>query len=106
MEVTWIPYETEIEVLFPTIRTVREFRGWRVCATEEGAVRLVVDDRRQKHATVWEYDSPEERERDIRMILNIPDDSGPAGAAVPAVLNPVPPCLHARDAKPLPDEEL
>ena len=102
METTWVPYDTEIEVLFPAVRTVREFAGWRVCATDDGAFRLVVDDRRQKHATVWEYECREEQKRDIELVLHLPDDGGPAAAPVPAFVHPGPPSRHASDAKPLP----
>lgn len=52
--------------------------------------------------TLLEYESPAEREEDIRLVLAIPED-GDAPALVSALHRPVPPSRTGRAAEPLPE---
>ena len=71
-----------------------EVRVWNDCkiwtaGTEECLVVLL--DTVNRRVTVFDYDTPAERQEDIDVVLGLRDDDGDTGAGVPARLSPSPP---------------
>ena len=80
-------------------------RAWADCKIWSAGVEealLVLVDNGNTRAALFEYGTPAEREKDIQLVLHLPDGEGGAGAGVPASISPIQPSRSARNAQPLP----
>ena len=105
MRATELPYSAYLDGYFPHLQQVRAFPNWKaLSADKDGIFLLILDEFEQRKATLYEYDTWDEREQEIQVLRNLPPDTGP-DAAVPSFRRPNPPVRPARDAKPLPEAE-
>jgi len=63
---------------------------------------LILDDPTRCKVALFEYDTDEERENDIRLLLNIRDDNGGASALSATLVSPDVPPRSPGYSKPLP----
>ena len=98
-------YDAFAEDHFPNMVLVRTWADCKIWSAGVEEALLVLVDTASKRVALFEYDTPTEREKDIQLVVHLPDDAGGAGAGVPAFLNPTPPSRSARNAQALPIEE-
>lgn len=89
---------------YPALLEIRAFGWGRVMAgAEENVYFLIVQERGNPSQTLYEYDSKEEFQEDIRRVERFPGNGGDdSGSGVPAFVGPKPPARTAFEAKPLP----
>ena len=98
-------YDEFVEDHFPNMFAVRSGHECQVWAAGNEECLLIFFDSATQQATVFEYDTPDERQKDINLVLRLRGDNGDTGAGVPAVLGPAPPSRSASYAEPLPHQE-
>lgn len=105
MRITERDYDTFAEDRFPNMRLVRAWADCKLWSAGIDPLLLLLIDDTRKRVALFKYDTYSEREKDIRLVLHLPDGEGGAGAGVPAFIRPVPPGRPAQNAQALPTEE-
>ena len=105
MRLTEPDYDAFAEAHFPNRKLVRAWANCKIWSAGVEQALLVLVDTASKRVALFEYDTLAEREKDIQLVLHLPDGDGGAGAGVPAFLNPMPPSRSARKAQALPMDE-
>jgi hypothetical protein len=98
-------YDAFAEERFPNMKLVRAWADCKIWSAGVEQALLVLVDTASKRVALFEYDTLARREKEIQLVLHLPDGEGGAGAGVPAFLNPRPPSPSARNAQALPMEE-
>ena len=105
MRVSKKGYDDLVEDHFANMIPVRSGNECKVWTAGTEECLLIFYDSGSQQVTVFDYDTPAEREEDIELVLRLRGDDGSAGAGVPAVLGPAPPGRSAANAEPLPRHE-
>src|SRR5262245_17319631 len=87
---------------FPNMVPVRTFSDCRVWSAGVEQPLLVLVEDGTRRIAVFEYDTVEERQRDIDRIRRMPEGDGETGAGMPILLGPTPPTRSATSAEELP----
>jgi hypothetical protein len=82
------------------MRLVRSLAGCRIWSAGIEQFFLVFVDGESERLALFEYDSPSERELDIQLVRNLPDDG--AGGGIPILKGTRPPGRSSSAAQALP----
>lgn len=102
MRITEKGYDEFVDDHFPNMAEVRLWNDCKIWTAGNEEYLLVLFDRVNRRVTVFDYDTPAERQEDIELVLRLQDDGGDNGAGIPAILSPVPPGRFSSNAEPLP----
>ena len=96
-------YDEFAEDHFPNMALVREWDDCRIWSAGVEQHLLVLVDTVSKRVAIFDYDSTDERDEDIQMVLRLRDGGGGDDKGVPAFVRPTPPARPAKNAQPLPE---
>jgi len=104
MRISERDYDEFVEDRFPNMVLVRAWSDCNIWSAGIEEPLLVLVDGPTKSVAVFEYDTPAEREKDIRLVCSLRDGGGGDGGGVPAAILPRPPSRSGSMAEPLPIE--
>jgi hypothetical protein len=93
-------FDTFAEDHYPNMELVRAWADCKIWSAGVEQRLLILMDSASRRLALFEYNSLSEREQDIQLVLNLPDDG--ATGTIPAFLGPRPPRRPASAALPLP----